>query len=226
MDTNLNMLPCLYFSSRDDGTLSEVNEPLCKNLGYSREELLGKKIETIFTVATRIFQQTHLFPLLKMQGHAEEIYISLRAKDGEEVPALINAERKELQQEMLTSYAGIIVHQRTKFEDELVAAKKAAETALHQNTALLHAKQDLQKHSEQLDQQMRMVSKQNEELRQFNHVVTHDLQEPLRKLFLFTERLLETDDRVSEKKMVEKIRLVSGQMRTIFSGLQQYIWLT
>src|ERR1044072_3391538 len=86
--------PCLYFSSADDGTLLEVNERLCTVLQYHRDELVGKKNEILFTISTRIFQQTHFFPLLKMQGHAEEIYISLQRKDGEQVPVLINAERK------------------------------------------------------------------------------------------------------------------------------------
>jgi sigma-B regulation protein RsbU (phosphoserine phosphatase) len=118
-----------------------------------------------------------------------------------------------------------VVHNRKKFEDELIAAKKAAEKALQENTALLQAKNELQQQAELLDQQMYLVKKQNEELMQFNHVVTHEMQEPLRKLFVFTNMLIEDEDSATVPKTVLKIKSVAEQMRTTLSGLQQYVWL-
>lgn len=215
----------MYFSSTDDGILLEVNETLCQNLHFNRDELIGQRTETILTLPTRIFQQTHFFPLLRMHGHAEEIYITLQTKESAPVPVLISAVRNVVAGEGISVYAGIVVHNRKKFEDELVAAKKAAEKALNENTALLEAKRDLQKHAELLDEQMNLTKKQNEELRQFNHVVTHELQEPLRKLFVFTNMLLENENDDASRKTTQKIKAVSEQMRTILSGLQQYVWL-
>lgn len=225
MNTLYQEAPFLYFSSTDDGILLEVNDTLSRYLQYSRNELIGQKAEIIFTMPTRIFQQTHFFPLLRMQGHAEEIYITLQTKEKEPVPVLINANRNMINGEGISVYAGIVVHNRKKFEDELVAAKKAAEKALSENTALLEAKRELQKHTELLDEQMNLTKKQNEELRQFNHVVTHELQEPLRKLLVFTNMLLEKENEDASKKTTHKIKAVSEQMRTIISGLQQYVWL-
>src|SRR5688572_23504674 len=93
MEPALDKAPCLYFASADDGTILEANEKLCAELGHSREELVGKKTDIFFTLATRIFYQSHFFPLLKMQQNASEIYISLKAKNGTEKPLLLNAER-------------------------------------------------------------------------------------------------------------------------------------
>jgi sigma-B regulation protein RsbU (phosphoserine phosphatase) len=225
MQNLFDQAPCLYFSSADDGTLLEVNDRLCDVLQYDRDELTGKKSEILFTIATRIFQQTHFFPLLKMQGHAEEIYITLKRKDGEQVPVLINAERKMVGDAAVSMHVGIIVYNRKKFEEELIAAKKEAERALHENTALIHARQQLQKHSEELDHQISLVNKQNNELNQFSRVVTHDMQEPLRKLSLFSGMLIEGHGEKEHRKLVEKIKKVSDQMHTILSGLQQYVWL-
>ncbi|MDQ3278077.1 MAG: ATP-binding protein [Bacteroidota bacterium] len=225
MEAYIQDAPCLYFTTTDEGTIEAVNDTLCHQVGYTRAELLGQKQDLIFTVPTRIFQQTHFFPLLKMQGHAEEIYITLLTKEGEWLPVLISARRKKAGEKYLSMYAGIVVHNRKKFEDELVAAKRAAEAALHENTALQQAKQELQEHTELLDQQMYLVNKQNEELRQFNHVVTHEMQEPLRKLFLFTNMLLEGSHVGSVENTVQKIRSVSEQMKAKLSGLQQYVWL-
>lgn len=226
METYFQNAPCLLFSCNDNGILLEVNERLCTELNYSREDLLTKNIEIILTVASRIFQQTHFFPLLKMHGHAEEIYVTLLTKDNKHIPVLFNTEIKIVEGKVVITYAGIIVHNRKKYEEELIAARKTAENALLQNTDLIQAKQQLQQHLEQLDHQIHLVSKQNDELRQFNRVVTHDIQEPLRKLFVFTSRKLQTDDDDKDREFVKKLVLLAEQMRTIVSGLQHYVWLT
>src|SRR5579875_1325835 len=184
MQNYLDQAPCLYYASTDDGILLEVNEHLCTMLGYQKDELIGKKAETLFTVATKIFNQTHFYPLLRMQGFAEEIFITLQQSNGEALPVLMNAVRKNIDSKEVNLHIGIIVHHRKRFEEELIAAKKTAEAALNENTELTKAKLALQEHSEELDRQISIANKQNEELRQFNRVVTHDMQEPLRKLSL------------------------------------------
>lgn len=226
MDNHFDKLPGFYFSCTGNAILVAVNEPLCTALGYNKEELMQKKIDLIFTIATRIFYQTHFLPLLQMQGHAEEIYISLQTKNKEELPVLLNAETIVFNGETNFVHTGIAVRNRKKFEDELVAAKKTAENALQQNTALMQTKQELQKNMEQLDLQMHMVNKQNEELRQFNHVVTHDLQEPLRKLSVFINLFLDNPEKKDHKLIAEKIINASQKMNAVISGLQQYVWLT
>ncbi len=217
--------PCIYFSLADDGTILEVNRMLCKSLGYERSELTGLKSDVLFTIPTRIFQQTHFFPLLKMQGHAEEIFISLRKKNGDYLPVLINAERKIFADGTASLYVGIVVHNRQKFEEELIAARHAAEKALNENTALVQAREELQKQAETLDQKINIVNKQNEELRQFNQVVTHNIQEPLRKLSIFSGLLVEEMDIQRQQALVEKVKGAMTQMNMVISGLQQYVWL-
>lgn len=218
--------PCGYFSFFDGGSLHVVNTTLCNLLGYEKEELQGKDVEILFTVSTRIFFQTHFFPLVKMQGHAEEIFISLLTKDKQHLPVLLNARREDLKETPpFTSCVFIVVANRKKFEDELVAARNAAETALKENSELMSAKAHLQQQAERLDEQVQLVNKQNHELKQINHAVTHSLKEPVRKLLLYTERLKEEVSIVSLEKNLPKISKASEQMRNIVSCLQEYVWL-
>ena len=225
MVNNMHEAPCIYFSSSDEGTLLQVNGYLCTALHYLPDELEGKKIDTLFTLPTRIFQQTHFFPLLKMQGHAEEIFITLRQKNGDALPVLINAERVAVEDKTEYRYVGIVVHNRKKFEDELIAAKKTAEKALNENTALMQARQELQQRAEALEQQMQLTQKQNAELKQFSRVVTHDLQEPLRKMSIFASMLAADPFEHDQKKIVERMDKAMWQMRSTISGLQKYVWL-
>jgi phosphoserine phosphatase RsbU/P len=124
-------------------------------------------------------------------------------------------------------YIGILIKNRKLFEDELIAAKKFAEKTLQENTLLTRLKEELHNNLEQLDQQLNVVKKQNEELRQFNRVITHDLTEPLRKLTIFSNMLLESiTDKAVQRKTIERVLHISGKMRLLVSGLQQYIWIT
>jgi phosphoserine phosphatase RsbU/P len=221
MEATFDQGPCAYFSFFDNGILNIVNETFCELLEYKKEDLYGRNVELVFTIATRIFFQTHFFPMIKMHGHAEEIFISLLTKTGQHLPVLLNAKRGELEGKASTACAFIVVANRKKFEDELVAAKKAAETALRENVQLIEAKKELQQHAKNLDEHIQLVKKQNNELKQLNHVLTHNLREPLRKILLYTERI-KINNNASD---LEKLSTASEQMREIVTGLQEYVWL-
>jgi signal transduction histidine kinase/CHASE3 domain sensor protein len=62
----------------------------------------------------------------------------------------------------------------------------------------------------------------NTELESFNHVASHDLQEPLRKIQLFISRISSTDlDAISEagREYIAKIHLATTKMRTLIDDL-------
>ncbi len=226
MQQSFKHIPCVYFSSLADGCIADVNEALCKYLKYSRDELVGQKLASIFTLSTRIFHQTHFYPLLQLKGHAEEIYITLKSKDGSHVPMLVNAERIEEEGQISFHFAGISVSKRKKFEDEIIAAKKSAEKALNENIELKAAKKELEQHAEELDRQIALFNRQNQELRQFNHLTTHTLQEPVRKLMFFSSQILETQQDIESKASSLKIRKATEDINNKLHGLQQYLWLT
>src|SRR5512140_274679 len=125
----LDTAPCGFISFSDDGHLRVVNRTLLDMLDYSREELVGRHVESILAVGSRIFYQTHFFPLLRLHGHADEIFLLLRGKSGEDVAVLANAVRRERQGEWATDAVLLRLIERRKFEDALLDAKRAAEDA-------------------------------------------------------------------------------------------------
>jgi PAS domain S-box-containing protein len=129
LDPLLDAEPCGFVSFSDDGRVRVINRTLLDMLGYSREELAGKHVESILTVGSRIFYQTHFFPLLRLHGHADEIFLLLRAKSGEDVAVLANAARRERDGEWLTDAVLLRLIERRKFENALLDAKRAAEVA-------------------------------------------------------------------------------------------------
>ena len=129
MDDLLNTAPCGFLSFTDEGKIVLVNATLSGLLGYESDELLGQHVESLLTVASRIFYQTHLFPLLKLHDMADEVYFSLRSKGGTEIPMLVNAARKEREGVVVNDCVLMHMRQRNQYEDEILKAKRAAEEA-------------------------------------------------------------------------------------------------
>ncbi len=129
MDDLLNTAPCGFLSFADDSKIVAVNATLLDTLGYELGELQGRHVETFLPVASRIFYQTHFFPLLKLHGRVEEVYLTLRAKNGTEVPVLANAKRRERAGGVVYHCILMQMRQRNQYEDEILQAKKVAEEA-------------------------------------------------------------------------------------------------
>lgn len=129
MGLSLENAPCGLLTFTDDGYVASVNATICRLLGYEREELVGAHLQAMFSPGARVFYQTHFFPLLKLQGEVEEIYMALRAKSGEEVPFLVNARREERDGRFENDCVLVRMRQRTHFEGELLRARRAAEDA-------------------------------------------------------------------------------------------------
>jgi len=121
--------PCGFVSFGDDSRITYINSTLLERLGYTREELLEKHFETILTVPARIFHQTHFFPLVKLHGRAQEVFMLLRTRVGDEVGMLCNAVRHERDGSATTDCVFMEVHERRKFEEALLHARTAADEA-------------------------------------------------------------------------------------------------
>jgi PAS domain S-box-containing protein len=130
LDPLLDSAPCGFVSFLDDGRVRVANRTLLDMLGYSLDEVLDKHVESILAIGSRIFYQTHFFPLLRLQGHADEIFLLLRNKSGEDVAVLANAVRRERRGEWITDAVLLRVVERRKFEDALLDAKHVAELAV------------------------------------------------------------------------------------------------
>jgi serine/threonine-protein kinase RsbW len=121
--------PCGYLSTRWDGVIIKINGTLLDWLGYARDELVGlRTFAELLNIGGRIYYETHLGPLLAMQGSVREIAVELVRRDGTRIPALVNAV-------MITDDAGRRVIRTTVFdatsrrqyERELLTARQAAE---------------------------------------------------------------------------------------------------
>ena len=133
----LDNAPCGFVSFRDDGSIVHINATLLERLGYEREELCDRHLEALLAMGSRIFYQTHFFPLLKLHGRAQEVFMLLRARNGDDVGMLCNAVRHHRDDTGITDCVFMEVIERRKFEEALLQARQAAEDANHAKSNFL-----------------------------------------------------------------------------------------
>jgi sigma-B regulation protein RsbU (phosphoserine phosphatase) len=82
--------PCGYLSTSPDGEVTRINTTLLRWLGYEREQVVAVlRLPDLLTVGGRIYWETHLFPLLRMQGAVGGIALELQTATGGRLPVLV-----------------------------------------------------------------------------------------------------------------------------------------
>jgi phosphoserine phosphatase RsbU/P len=226
MTESFDLLPCAFISFRDDGTVLGCNNTLCAWLAYTKDDLIGKNIEYILTLPSRIFYNTHFFPLLMLQTRAEEIFLTLKRGNGESIPVLANAKREGNEENSVIYCIFIQVNERKKFEEELIRAKNQAENAVKENQHLLNLSKSLEQQSIELEIRYRDQIATNENLIQFSKIVSHDLQEPIRKLQILSDLIItDTDSTLSPRSKQASVKIVAQakRLKELTKTLQQYV---
>ncbi len=83
--------PCGYLSTLPDGTIVKVNHTLSAWSGWTVDQLMGTRLQELLSVGGKVFYETHIAPLLRMQGAVREVAVDLVRVDGSLMPCLINA---------------------------------------------------------------------------------------------------------------------------------------
>jgi PAS domain S-box-containing protein len=226
MSESLDIVPCGVLSFDDDGTVVAANATLATMLGYDRDELAGKRVEALLTVSGRIFYQTHLYPVIRLHGRAEEMFVLFRRKDGSDVGTLMNARRRGDAGSTIDC-AIMEVRERRKYEDALLRAKQAADTATAESE--LHARRlemanetlenqavELELQQQQLQEQAAELEAQSEELQTINDELI-DRGEEL-------ERARKAADDANHAKS-QFLAVMSHELRTPLNAIGGYVQL-
>lgn len=125
--------PCGYLTTTVDGRIVKVNRTLVDWLGYTSDELTsGKRFLDLLSVGGKIFYDTHLNLLLRMQRSVDEIALDLICKNGAAIPALMNSRQKRdaRDQPLLNRFTVYNATERRMYERQLLAARDLFQTTL------------------------------------------------------------------------------------------------
>jgi phosphoserine phosphatase RsbU/P len=124
--------PCGYVTLQTNGRIERVNKTLLGWIGRTADEMIGKRFSDFLNMAGRIFYETHIAPLLRMQGFFNEFAIDMVTADGEPMQMICNAleGRDAAGKPLFTRLALLKATDRRRYEQELLAAREAAKTSL------------------------------------------------------------------------------------------------
>ena len=149
---------CGLLQTLPDGTITRVNAMFLDWLGFARSDLVGRPLQGLFTVGSRVFYQTHWLPAVRLHGSVAEVKVDVVHRDGSKVPMLFNASHRTCAGVAQVEVAAMVVRDRLKYESELVEARKLAEAA----------RRDLQRQNDRKDE--------------FLATLAHELRNPLAPL--------------------------------------------
>ncbi len=124
--------PCGLATMRlADAVVVAVNDTLLGWLGRTRSETVGlTPLTDLLVVGARIYWETHLFPLLSVEGRLEEVALELRTPEGR-LPVLVSGQvfDRTPTDPGVVRLALVGSQERQRYERETLAARRRAEAS-------------------------------------------------------------------------------------------------
>ncbi len=199
--------PCGYLSLEPGGRIFKVNRTLAAWTGYAPEQLIGKRLHDLLNIAGRIFYETHIAPLLRMQGFFNEVALDLITDKGERLPVIANAsERRGTDGTAISTRITFLkAIDRRRYERELLAARDQSRT------------------SEAVARASLRDERETSELReQFIAVLGHDLRNPLASISAGTRILLRQPRNEQEAGILRMMQTTVTRMSDLIDNVLDF----
>ena len=125
----LNNVPCPVLVTDRCGLMISVNTSLLELIGGEGPSWIGRSMEDMLPMSSRIFLQTYLWPMVLHDGHLAEVKLQVFDANGERTPVFANCKRVEIAGVDSYHWVLFVSRERSRFEAELLEARNRAETS-------------------------------------------------------------------------------------------------
>ena len=197
-----------------NGTITSWNVGAEKLLGYSASEVIGQSITMLFTKTEGVAKVTQILEELKQGKNIDQLETVQHHKDGTPLHVSITISPLKDRTDQVIGSSAIMRNISVRIMTEQVLNAEIRERQRAIRTLQLTTKQ---------------LADSNQELQDFAYVASHDLQEPLRKVQVFGDRLSQTcQNELSEKGQDYLARMLNAAIRaqTLINDLLSFSRVT
>jgi len=176
-------------------------------------------MQDLLTMGGRIFHQTHWAPLLQMQGSVAEVKVDVVHRDGGTVPMMMNAQRRSHAGGEFNELSLFVATDRSKYEAELLLARRRAEELLRQQQDVQRA---LTESQAELDRQRGRAEDRALFAEQMIGIVSHDLRNPLSAINLSAYILARGELGPAQRQAAERITNSTRRAQRLIEDLLDF----
>lgn len=137
MTHSLRYFPAGLLTLSHEGYILEANETFQEELGYKPKELIGEHLEKLCRPGAKMIFHSYFFPNINMYGVVKELFVKLKNKEGTEVPFILNARQRPVEELQQIDVVLLPMKRRMEYEHELRQTKlQLEETIREKETAL------------------------------------------------------------------------------------------
>ncbi|MGN7359007.1 sensor domain-containing diguanylate cyclase [Paenibacillus sp. SAF-054] len=149
MDERLKYAPCGYISITHEGIVTDANQTFLDLMGYTHGELVQKHFESLMSTANKLMFHSYFYPQINLEGRVEELFISLKDKQQQSMPFILNGRRFQDHGTEVIDCVLVQMKKRIDYEQELRSAKKQIEEAYWQKDQALAKLEQIHREIEQ-----------------------------------------------------------------------------
>lgn len=123
-----DQLPCPALVTDRNGNVRSLNQGLLELVGGAKDSWLAKPMDLMFPAASRIFLQTHVWPMLLRDSRVREIRLQIVDDTGKQIPVFVHSQKTTIDTVECYLWVFFVSIERSRFEQELLAGKQRAET--------------------------------------------------------------------------------------------------
>ena len=209
-------LPLMMFSVNNRGLINYSNKWLQHFLGMIPKELNSSSWKSLLHPDDAVSFGRELVIALQKQIQLTGKYRFREQSTGDFLWHLISVIPLKNDSGIVQRWIGFIVD---------IDAEVQAEQTRKDNQQLKEMQKRLFENQEELQQKIVELNRSNYELEQFAHLASHDLQEPLRKLFFYSDVIKKRYSQSIDQSgimMLNNMTLAAGRMKELINDLLSY----
>lgn len=136
---------CGFIIENTNGFISRANKKVADWLNNSTAELEGKKFSDLLSIGSKVYFETHLRPLLRLQGFFDEVVLELSDIAGNKLRVMVNGleRRDDTGDPYFIRYTILKATDRLQYEQNLQNAKAITEKELAKQTEIVALRDQL-----------------------------------------------------------------------------------